>query len=111
MTEQFKTREQFQRAEGVDAVVRAYGEATKGLQDIAAEVADYSKKAVEDATSAFQQLVTAKSAEQAFEIQSQYAKKAYDAYLAEASKLGAMWVSLARDAYKPVERAVAKKVA
>ena len=76
MTEQFKIGEQFQRAsqEGFDAVVRAYGEANKGLQAIAAEVADYSKKALEDATRAFQQLVTAKSAEQAFEIQSQYAK-------------------------------------
>jgi phasin family protein len=113
MTEQFRTGEQFQRAsqEGFDAAVRAYGEANKGLQAIAAEVADYSKTALEDATRAFQQLVTAKSAEQAFEIQSQYAKKAYDAYVAEASKLGEMWVGLAREAYKPVERAVAKTVA
>ena len=113
MTEQFRTGEQFQRAsqEGFDAVVRAYGEANKGLQAITAEVADYSKKALEDATRAFQQPLTAKSAEQAFEIQSQYAKKAYDAYIAESSKLGEMWVGLARDAYKPVERAVAKTVA
>ena len=113
MTEQFRTGEQFQRAsqEGFDAAVRACGEANKGLQAIAAEVADYSKTALEDATRAFQQLVTAKSAEQAFEIQSQYAKKAYDAYVAEASKLGEMWVGLAREAYKPVERAVAKTVA
>ena len=112
MTEQFRTGEQFQRAsqEGFDAVVRAYGEANKGLQTIAAEVADYSKKALEDATRAFQQLVTAKSAEQALRSVSN-AKKAYDAYIAEASKLGEMWVGLARDAYKPVERAVAKTVA
>ena len=58
-----------------------------------------------------QQLVSAKSAEQAFEIQSQYAKKAYDAYVAQASKLGEMWVDLARATYKPVTRAVAKKAA
>jgi phasin family protein len=110
MTEQFKTGEQFQKAgkEGFDAIVRAYGQANKGFQAIAAEVTDYSKTAFEDATRAFQQLVSAKSAEQAFEIQSQYAKKAYDAYLAEMSKLGEMWVDLARDAYKPVERVVAK---
>jgi len=113
MTEQFRTGEQFQRAsqEGFDAVVRAYGEANKGLQAIAAEVTDYSKNTLEDATRAFQQLVSAKSAEQAFEIQSQYAKKAYDAYIAQVSKLGEMWVDLARDAYKPVERAITKKVA
>jgi phasin family protein len=110
MTDQFRIDEQFQKAgkEGFDAIVRAYGEANKGLQAIAAEVADYSKKALEDGTRAFQLMVSAKSAEQVFEIQSQYAKKAYDAYIAEASKLGEMWVDLARDAYKPVERVVAK---
>jgi phasin family protein len=110
MTEQFKIGEQFPKVgkEGFDAVVRAYGEANKSFQAIAAEVADYSKTAFEDATRAFQQLVTAKSVEQAFEIQSQYAKKAYDAYIAEMSKLGEMWVDSARDAYKPIERTIAK---
>ena len=49
-----------------------------------------------------------KSVEQAFEIQSQYAKRAYDAHLAEVSKLGEMYVGLVRDAYKPVERAFTK---
>jgi phasin family protein len=109
MTEQFKIGE-FQKVskEGFDAVFRAYGEANKGFQAVAAEVTDYSKNAIEDATRAFQQLVSAKSAEQVFEIQSQYVKKAYDAYIAEVSKLGEMWVGLARDADKPVERAISK---
>jgi hypothetical protein len=52
-----------------------------------------------------------KSVEQAIEIQSRYAKKAYDAYIAEVSKLGEMYVSLARSAYKPFETALAKKAA
>jgi hypothetical protein len=109
MTEQFRIGEQFHTGkEGFDAIVRAYSEANKGFQAIAAEVTDYSKTAFEDATRAFQQLVTSKSAVQAFEIQSQYAKKAYDAYVGEVSKLGEMWVDLARNAYKPVERVVAK---
>ena len=110
MTEQFRIGEQFQNVgkESFDAVVRAYGEANQGLQAIAAELTDYSKNAVEDATRAFQQLVSAKSVEQAFEIQSQYAKRAYDGYIAEVSKLGEMWVDLAREAYKPVERAITK---
>jgi hypothetical protein len=112
MTEQFKFGEQFQNVgkESFNAVVRAYGEANKGYQAIVAEVSDYSKTAFEDASRAFQQLISTKSAEQAFEIQSQYAKKAYDAYIAEVSKLGEMWVDLARETYKPVERVVAKKV-
>jgi hypothetical protein len=113
MTEQFKIGEQFQNVgkEGFEAFVRSYGEANKGFQAIAAEVTNYSKTAFEDASRAFRQLVSAKSAEQAFEIQSQYAKKSYEAYVAQASKIGEMWVDLARATYKPVERAVAKKVA
>ena len=51
------------------------------------------------------------SFDRAFEIQSQYAKEAYDNYIAEVSKLGEMYVSLARNAYKPVEQAAAKKAA
>ena len=57
-----------------------------------------------------EQLVTAKSFEQAWEIQSQYAKRAFDAYVSQASKIGEMYVDLARHAYQPVEQAAAKKV-
>ena len=105
--------EEFQKVgkDGFDAAVRSFGEMNKGFQAIAAEVTDYSKKAFEDSTRAFEQLIGAKSIEQAIEIQSQYAKKAYDAYVAEVSKLGEMYVGLAKDAYKPVEVALSKKVA
>jgi len=56
-------------------------------------------------------LSSAKSLEQAFEIQSQYAKKAYDLHVAETSKLSEMYITLLRSAYKPVEQAVSKKAA
>ena len=95
--------------EGFDAALRSYGELNKGFQAITAKVTDYSKKAFEDATRAFEQLAGSKSIEQAIEIQSQYAKKAYDTYMAEMSKLGDMYVGLAKNAYKPVESALAKK--
>ena len=61
-------------------------------------------------TRAFEQLIGAKSVEQAVEIQSTYAKKAYETYIAEMSKIGEMYAGLARDAYKPVETALSKKV-
>ena len=69
---------------------------------------DYTKKSFEDGTRAFEQLAGAKSIEQAWEIQSQYAKKAFEAYVAQASKIGEMYVDLARSAYQPVGQAVAK---
>ena len=104
--------EEFQKVgkDGFDAYVRSFGEMNKGFQAIAAEFTDYSKKAFEDSTKAFEQLAGCKSFEQAIEIQSQFAKKAYDGYMAEMSKIGEMYVGLAKDAYKPVE-AMAKKAA
>ncbi len=105
-----KFGEEFQRAskDGFDASVRSLGEWNKGFQTIAATVADYSKKSFEDGTRAWEQLIGVKSVEQAWEIQSQYAKKAFDAYVAHASKLGELYVELASNAYRPVEQATAR---
>jgi hypothetical protein len=105
-----KASEDFQMGkDSYEAVLRSYGEVNKGFQAIGARMTEYSKQAFEDATRAFEKLVDAKSLEHAIEIQSQYAKKAYDAWIAEATKIGEMYAAVARDAYKPVEQAVAKK--
>jgi hypothetical protein len=110
MSDVQKYGEEFQRVgkEGFDAAISSFGQVSKGLQAIAAEVTAYSKKAFEDGTRAFEQLLGAKSFEQVIEIQSQYAKRAYDAYIAEVSKLGEMYAGLTRNAYKPVEQAAGK---
>jgi phasin family protein len=104
-----QVREQFQRLgkNGFDAALRSYSEAHKGFQTIATTIIDLSKKSFEEATRAFKQLVGAQSIEQVVEIQSQYVQKAFDTYVAEMSKLTDIYVSTARDAYKPVEQAFA----
>ncbi len=94
----------------LDAATKSFGEVNKGLQGIATEVTDYSKKAFEDGTQAFEKLAGAKSLEQAFEIQTTFAKTTYDNYVAEFTKLSEMYVDLAKEAYKPVETAITKKV-
>ena len=106
-----KATEDFQKVskDNFEATVRSYAELNKGLQAVAARVTDYSKGAFADASRAFEQLVGAKSLEHAIEIQSQFAKKAYDTYMAEMSKIGEMYVGLAKDAYKPVEAALTKR--
>lgn len=89
----------------IDAAMRALGNWNKGWQAIAAEMSDYSKRAFEDGTATFEKLLSAKSLEQAFEIQSGFAKRAYDDYVQQLTKIGSMYQSLAKDAYKPVETA------
>jgi len=106
MTEHPKIADDFQKVgkDSFDAAVRSYGDVNKGFQAIVAEVTNYSKKAFEDGTRAFEQLVGAKSVEQAVEIQSQYVKNAYEAHIAQMTKLGEMYISLAQNAFKPQAR-------
>lgn len=89
-----------------DKAVKNLNEVNKGMQAIAAEMADYTKKSFEDGTSAFEKVVGAKSVDQAVEIQTTYAKKAYEDYMAEMQKIGEMYAELAKDFYKPVEDAM-----
>jgi phasin family protein len=92
-----------------NAMLRSYGELSKGFQAVSARMTEYSKQAFEDATRTFEKLAGVKSLEQAVEIQSQYAKTAFDNWVTEASKLSEMYANMAREAYRPVEKAVAKK--
>jgi hypothetical protein len=61
-------------------------------------------------TRTFEKLISVKSFEQAIEIQSQYAKRTYDNWVAEASKLSEIYANMARDASRPVEQAAAKRL-
>jgi hypothetical protein len=103
--------EEYQRLskQGLDAATRSFGEMNRGFQALAAEVTTYSKKAFDDGIRAWEQLLGVKSIEQAIEIQSQYAKTAYDNYIAEVSKLGEMYLNIAGKASKPVAQTTTGK--
>jgi len=94
-----------------EAVLKSYGQMNKGFQEIGTSFSDYTKQVFADATSTFEKLVGAKSLEHAIEIQSSYTKSAYENWMAEMTKIGEMYASVARDAYKPVEKAVEKTAA
>jgi hypothetical protein len=49
--------------------------------------------------------------EKAMEVQSEYLKSSYEGLVAEATKLGELYVDLAKEAYKPFEGAIAKATA
>lgn len=80
---------------------------TKGFQDIAAESTDYSKKAFAANTEVVEKLLGAKSVETAIQIQTEYAKSAYEGFVAQASRINELFVKLATEAFKPVESAIA----
>jgi hypothetical protein len=110
MNEAVKISEDFQKLgqNGFDAAVRSYGEVNKSFQALANRATENAKNAFEDTTRTFEQLIGAKSFEQVIEIQSQYAKRTYDNFVAEASKLSEWYVNLLRDASKPFEQTANK---
>jgi len=110
MSDVQKIGEEFQRVgkDGFDAAVHSFGEVNKGLQAIAAEVTDYSKKAFEDGTAALEKLFGVKSFDKAIEVQTEYAKTAYEGFVAKASKIGELYADLAKETYKPFESLIAK---
>src|SRR5262245_11631966 len=103
-----KNFENFQKIgqQNVDAAMKAIGEWNKSWQAIAAEVTDYTKRSFEEGTATVEKLFAAKSFEQAVEIQTGYAKRAYDDYMHQVSKIGGLYAELAKEAYKPVEKAL-----
>ena len=81
--------------------MQAMGEWNKNWQAIATEVTDYSKRLFEESMATFQKLAAATSVPEAMEIQTTYVKQAYEDYMDQMSRIGAMYQSIATDAFKP----------
>jgi hypothetical protein len=91
-----------------EAATKTFGVISNGAQAIATEIADYSKKSLEEGTKVFEQLCGTKSLEKAIEVQQGYFKTAYEGFVAQATKIGGLYADLAKETYKPLEGYVAK---
>ena len=94
--------------ENLDNAVKAFGAQQKSVQAIATEVADYSKKAIEAGSATFEKLAGVKTLDKAVEIQSDFAKTAYEGYVAHATKVGELFTAFAKESFKPLEGVIAK---
>lgn len=94
--------------EYLDTSLKSFASLTKNVQVISAEATEYSKKAFETGSAAVEKLSSANSLDKAFQIQTEYAKQAYEGFVAQATRMGELYAEMARDAYKPFEAVVAK---
>ena len=81
---------------------------TRGFQAIATEATDYSKRSLETTSSYIEKLFGAKTLETAIQIQSEFAKSQLEGFVAQATKMGELYKDLAKEAFKPVESAMAQ---
>ena len=94
--------------EHLETVVASATTVQNGLQAIAAAYGDYTKKSFEDTKSFVEKLSGVKSLDKAIEVQTEFAKSAYETFVAESQKIAGLYADLAKQTFKPLEGMVAK---
>jgi hypothetical protein len=94
--------------EQVDTVTASANTFPAGFQAIATAYGDYTKKSFEDTKLFVERLSGAKSLDKAIEVQTEFAKTAYETFVTESQKIGALYGDLAKHSYKPFGGFVAK---
>jgi hypothetical protein len=79
-----------------------------GFHAIATAYSDYTKKSFEDTRSFVEKLSGVKSVDKAIEIQTEFAKSAFETFMAESQKIGGLYRDLATESYKPFGGFLAK---
>jgi hypothetical protein len=94
--------------EHLESVVASATTVQNGVQAIAVAYGDYAKKSFEDTKSFVEKLSGVKSLDKALEVQTEYIKSAYEAFVAESQKIAGLYTDLAKQTFKPLESMVAK---
>ena len=79
-----------------------------GVNAIASAYGDYTKKSYEDTKSFIEKLSGVKSLDKVLEAQSEFAKTAYETFVADSQKIAGLYGDLAKQTFKPLEGLVAK---
>jgi hypothetical protein len=89
--------------------IQQYGTSLQsGVQAIATAYGDYTKKSFEDTKSYVEKLSGVKSLDKVLEVQSEYAKSAYETFVAESQKIAGLYTDLAKQTFKPLESIASK---
>jgi len=94
--------------EQLETVVASATTLQQGMQAIASAYGDYTKKSFEDTKSMVEKLSGVKSLDKAIEVQTEFAKSAYETFVAESQKIAGLYSDLAKQTFKPFEGLVAK---
>jgi len=94
--------------EHLETVVASATTVQNGLQAIASAYGEYTKKSFEDTKSFVEKLSGVKSLDKAIEVQTEFAKSAYETFVAESQKIAGLYTDLAKQTFKPLEGIVAK---
>jgi phasin family protein len=80
--------------------------ATKGAESLGAHAVAFSKKAVEDQVAAAKTLAGAKSVQEVIELQTGFAKSAFETYVAEMNKMAEIVTASMKESSSPLNARV-----
>jgi phasin family protein len=86
-----------------DAAMASANDLAASVQAITAAYSEYTKKALADGSEFMTRLATLKTPSDVMALQSEYAKTAYESFLAETKKISELYADLSKQAYKPLE--------
>lgn len=89
--------------ETVEAYLKAANAAGKGVETLHNELYLFSKHSVEETLAATKAVLGAKSVHEAFEIQSDFAKSAFDTYVGQINRLNEIVLSSTKEAFEPIQ--------
>ncbi len=87
--------------DNAEAVTKSATVAGKGIETINSEIYSYSKQSIEDSVAATKAMLGSKSVHEAFEFQTDYVKSAFEAYVAEMSKITELATATTKDSFAP----------
>ena len=90
--------------DNAEAVVKAANATGKGIETINSEVLAYARKSVEDSMAAAKAVLSSKTMEEAFQVQSEFGKAAYETYVDQLAKFGDMTLAIVRRAAEPLQQ-------
>ena len=94
--------------EQIDAAGASTNAFPSGFQAIATAYLDYTKKSFEETKSFVEKVSGVRSFDKAVEVQTEFAKSAFETFVTESQKIGALYGDLAKQAYKPFGGVVTK---
>ncbi|MBV9905776.1 MAG: phasin family protein [Alphaproteobacteria bacterium] len=87
----------------VEACVKAANVAGKGAETLHNEIYAFSKQSIEDAITHGKAVMATKSVHEAFELQTGFAKSAFEAYVANMTKLSELAVATSKETFEPIQ--------
>ncbi len=94
----------------LDALVESATVAQKGAEALSQQALGFAKTSWEDGVAASKELSSARSVQEFFELQTNWAKKSMERYVAELTKTNEIVTATVKDSFKPINERVTASV-